>query len=207
MPSIPAATPAGISLGNTFGVSPGPHKSSVFSFRLCPIPGGTNHFAEIKVTFEVLRSILFLTAGYFLTYTISINLRNDCQMFYSRLNSQFFSPKFSDLHGISISVSICFLGLHLWHMKVPRLGVESELWPPAYTTATATPDPSCKLHHSSGQCQIFNQLSKARDRTHNLMVPSHIHFCCATKGTQNFTLVLNFTSYSLTVIFLPLFYQ
>ena len=35
-------------------------------------------------------------------------------------------------------------------MEVPRLGVESELQLPAYTTATATPDPShvCNLHHS-----------------------------------------------------------
>ena len=35
-------------------------------------------------------------------------------------------------------------------MEVPRLGVELELQPPAYTTATATPDPSraCNLYHS-----------------------------------------------------------
>ena len=30
-----------------------------------------------------------------------------------------------------------FLGPHLRHMEVPRLGVESELYPPTYTTATA----------------------------------------------------------------------
>ena len=29
------------------------------------------------------------------------------------------------------------------HMEVPRLGVASELQLTAYTTATATPDPSC----------------------------------------------------------------
>ena len=29
-----------------------------------------------------------------------------------------------------------FLGLHLWHMEVPRLGVELELQQPAYATAT-----------------------------------------------------------------------
>ena len=34
-----------------------------------------------------------------------------------------------------------FLGPHLWHMEVPRLGVESELQSLAYTTATAMPDP------------------------------------------------------------------
>uniref|UniRef100_A0A8D1ELI1 Transmembrane protein 182 n=1 Tax=Sus scrofa TaxID=9823 RepID=A0A8D1ELI1_PIG len=41
----------------------------------------------------------------------------------------------------------------------------------------ATQDPSlvCNLHHSSWQCRILNPLSQARDRTHNLMVPSRIH--------------------------------
>ena len=38
-----------------------------------------------------------------------------------------------------------FLGAHLWHMEVPRLGVESELELPAYTTVTATQDPSPHL--------------------------------------------------------------
>ena len=34
-------------------------------------------------------------------------------------------------------VCFCFfLGLHLQHMEVPRLGVESELQLPAYATAT-----------------------------------------------------------------------
>ena len=35
-------------------------------------------------------------------------------------------------------LSFVFSGLHRQHMQVPRLGVESELQPPAYTTATAT---------------------------------------------------------------------
>ena len=50
--------------------------------------------------------------------------------------------------------SFCFLGPHPWHMVIPRLGVELELQLPAYTTAAATPDPSCvcDLHHSSRQC-------------------------------------------------------
>ena len=56
---------------------------------------------------------------------------------------------------------------------------------PAYTTATAMPDPShvCGLHHSSWQGRILNLLSEARDRTHNLMVPSRIRFHCATTGS------------------------
>ena len=44
-----------------------------------------------------------------------------------------------------------FLGLHLRDMDSSRLGVESELQLLAYTTATATPDPShvCVLHHNT----------------------------------------------------------
>ena len=70
------------------------------------------------------------------------------------------------------------------HTEVPRLGVELELWLLAYTTATAKPDLShmCDQHHSSQQHQIFNPLSKVRDRTYNLMVPSRIRFHCTTMG-------------------------
>ena len=79
-----------------------------------------------------------------------------------------------------------FLGPHLWHMEVPRLGVKSELQLLAYARATAMPDPSlvCNLHHSSRQCQILNSLSQVRNLTSNLMVPSWICFPHATMGTQ-----------------------
>ena len=52
-------------------------------------------------------------------------------------------------------------------MEIPRLRIKLELQLPAYTTATAKPDPShiCKLYHSSQQHRILNQLSKARDQT------------------------------------------
>ena len=48
---------------------------------------------------------------------------------------------------------------------------------PAYTTATATQNPShvYDLHHSSRQCRILKPLSKARDRTCILMDTSWIH--------------------------------
>ena len=84
-----------------------------------------------------------------------------------------------------------FLGPHPRHMEVPRLGVKSELSPPAYITAIAMPDPSCicDLHHSSRQCLILNPLSEARDQNHNLVVTSWIHFRCATMGT--YSLFLN----------------
>ena len=66
-----------------------------------------------------------------------------------------------------------FLGLHLRHMEVPRLGIKSELQLLVYATATAMRDLShvCNLHHSSWQYQILNPLSKARDQTRNLGVP------------------------------------
>ena len=63
--------------------------------------------------------------------------------------------------------SCLFLGLYLQHIKVPRLGVKSELQFLAYATATTTQDPSCicDLYHSSWQRSIFNPPSKARDWT------------------------------------------
>ena len=57
-----------------------------------------------------------------------------------------------------------FLGPHLMHMEVSRLGVESELQLPAYITTTATWDPRLwptpQLMATHG---ILNPLSEARD--------------------------------------------
>ena len=51
--------------------------------------------------------------------------------------------------------------MYPWHLKVPRLGVESELQLLACATATATRNPSCicNLYHSSQQHRILNPLS------------------------------------------------
>ena len=89
------------------------------------------------------------------------------------------------------SLFFFFKELHSQHMEVSRLGVKSELQLLlTYTTATVTQDPShiCDLHHSSQQRWILNPLNEARDRTHNLTVPSQILFCCATTGTPFFLL-------------------
>ena len=61
-------------------------------------------------------------------------------------------------------------------MEVPRVRVQLELKPLAYTTATATPDLSrvCDLHHSSRQYQILNALSELRVRTCILMDTSRV---------------------------------
>ena len=71
---------------------------------------------------------------------------------------------------------IYFLGLHSWHMEVPRLGVESSY------SCQPTPQPQ--------QCWIFNPLNKARDRTCILMDHSWIHWHCTTVGTPYSYLVL-----------------
>ena len=89
------------------------------------------------------------------------------------LNLLFFSFLF-----FSFPSFLVFLEPHLWHMEVPRLGVQSELQLPAYTTATATWGPSrvCNLQHSSQQRWVLNPLSKAKDRTCILMHAIQIHF-------------------------------
>ena len=63
------------------------------------------------------------------------------------------------------SFSFFFLGPHLQHMEVPRLGVELELQLPAYATAIAMQDPShiCDLYCSAGQHRLLNPLIEARD--------------------------------------------
>ena len=78
------------------------------------------------------------------------------------------------LRCLLLLLLFCLLGP--WHMEVPRLGVQSELQLPAYTTATATQDPSCicDLHHSSQQRRILNPLSRAGDGTHILMDTSQV---------------------------------
>ena len=78
---------------------------------------------------------------------------------------------FDCLQGILTYIFIFFLGLHLRHMQVPRLGVELELQLPVYTMATATWDLNCicDLCCSLQQCRILKTLSEARDRILILM--------------------------------------
>ena len=87
-----------------------------------------------------------------------------------------------------------FLGPHLWHMEVPRLGVEQELQPTAYTTVTAMSDLSClcNLHHSSWQHWILNPLSEVRDQTRILMDSSRVCYHWATMGTPFFIILKSF---------------
>ena len=91
-----------------------------------------------------------------------------------------------------LSSSFCFLGPHLKHMEAPRLGVTLELQPP--TTATATWDLSrvCDPHHSSHQRRILNPLSRASDRTRNLMDTKRVRYHWTTIGTPTLLLLRYF---------------
>ena len=52
-----------------------------------------------------------------------------------------------------------------------------------HSSATQEPSRVFDLHHSSWQSQILNPLSKARNQTCSLMVPSQNRFCCTTMRT------------------------
>ena len=100
----------------------------------------------------------------------------------------------------------CFLGLHLWHMKVPRLGVESELQLLAYTAAMATQDPSCifNLHHSLQQRWIPDQRVRPGIEPAFSWILVRFHFCCTTMGIP--ICMSSFEKYSgLPISFLPSF--
>ena len=90
-----------------------------------------------------------------------------------------------------------FLGPRLQHMEVPRLGVKSEQLP-AYTTATATWDPShvCDLQCNSGQPRLGNPLSEVRNQIRSLMDTSWARYRRASMGiplkaSHNYNFMIN----------------
>ena len=117
--------------------------------------------------------------------------------------------------GTPMIVLFSPLGPHPQHMEVTRLGVKLELQLQAYTTVTATPDPSCvyDIHRSSLQSQILNPLSRARDRTSVLKDTSWVHYHWATMGTppmidflKTFFLIVQKIVYVQNLLFLALSY-
>ena len=78
----------------------------------------------------------------------------------------------------TLSQSNFFCVPQVQHKEVPTLGIEAELQLPAYSTATAMPDPSliCKLHCSSRQHWVLHPLCNAWDPTGLLMATSLVHF-------------------------------
>ena len=97
----------------------------------------------------------------------------------------------TQLH-IHVYLFFFFLGPRPWHMKVPRLGVESELQLLAYATALTMQDPShvCNLHHSSQPTQILNSFREARDGNFISMGTSWVCYHRATMGSPYFQHIL-----------------
>uniref|UniRef100_A0A8D1NQC2 Neurolysin, mitochondrial n=2 Tax=Sus scrofa TaxID=9823 RepID=A0A8D1NQC2_PIG len=89
-------------------------------------------------------------------------------------------------------------------MEVPRLGVQSELQLPDYTTATAMLGLSyiCDLHHSSQQCPILNPVSETRDRTRVLMDTSRFRYPEPQQNSQYYIFVLTLDQQK-CLIFIP----
>ena len=96
-------------------------------------------------------------------------------------------PSVSKFHKSSIQAFFFFffwfLELHLQHMEASRLGQGANQSCSSQPTPTRDLNRICDLYHSSWQCQILNLLSKTRDRTCNLIVPSQIHFPGTMMGT------------------------
>ena len=78
--------------------------------------------------------------------------------------------------GFFLFVCFAFLGPHMQHIEIPRLGVESELQVLGWATAISMQDLShiCDLYHSSWQYQILNPLNKAWYQTWILMDISQV---------------------------------
>ena len=95
---------------------------------------------EHSISLNLLGSLIYISN------TLHFSLQRSFTSFVRFIPKQFIN----DYNGILLlAFFLFFLGLHLWHMEIPRLGAEL----PAYTTATAMRDWSriCNVHHSSQQ--------------------------------------------------------
>lgn len=165
------------------------HRSSALAWAPCCLPDLSETqrptAASLHPSFSTIIPVFQFTSHHrpITSFGCSVSLKLLVLVLSTVLNNMPSNPSF-----LILFLFFCFLGPHSQHMEVPRLGVQSELQPLAYATATATPDPShiCDPHHRSQQHQILNPLSKARDPTRVLMDTSRILFHCATTGTHHF---------------------
>ena len=72
------------------------------------------------------------------------------------------SPIFIFIYLCIYLLSSVLSGPQPQHMEVPRLGVESELQPPAFTTATRDPSRVCDIHPSSRQRCILKPTDRGQ---------------------------------------------
>ena len=136
-------------------------------------------------TFEFLLNLFYRFFQYYGVFTeIFFFIKSFSTMEYL-LKFSFFSREFSfrlcsssDLYDTVLFCFVCFV---LFVFPVLFRAV-----PIAYggsQTGGLIEAVAAGLRHSSRQHQILNPLSKARDPTCSLMVPSQIRFRCATTGT------------------------
>ena len=117
-------------------------------------------------------------------------------------------PQFTYPFGLAIQVSFLsflsfFLGPHLRHVEVPKLGgLIGAMAASLHTTVTAMPDPSrvCNLHQSSQQHRILNPLIEARDQIHNL------RFISASARWERLSLFLSFLLFFFLFTSMPVTY-
>ena len=91
----------------------------------------------LMVSFAVQKFISLIRSHLFLFTFISFALGDPSKKLFLQ-----FQRMLCLCSGARSFVLFCFR-LHLQHMEVPRLGVDSELQLPAYITTTAMQDPSC----------------------------------------------------------------
>ena len=96
-----------------------------------------------------------------------------------------------------------FLGLHLQHIEVLRLRVESLLHLQVYAIGTATQDPShiCDLYHSSWQHRFPGQLSKAKDQTH-ILDTSQAHLLPLSHNGNSWNIFFSIFCFSTIFVFI-----
>ena len=105
--------------------------------------------------------------------------------------------EFSYLFSFSFFL-FSFLGPHLWHVEVPRLGVGATAvgLQHSYSNTASKPHLWSTLHLVARQ--ILNPLGKARDWTHIFMDTSWVCYCWAMTETPNFLTSL-FFAYSAAI--------
>ena len=89
---------------------------------------------------------------------------------------------------IYLLIYFCFLGPHLWPMEgsQARGGIRAITSGLRHSYSNARSKLCLRPTPQLTATLDANPLSGARDQTCNLMVPSWIHFCCATTGTPPF---------------------
>ena len=100
-----------------------------------------------------------------------------------------------------------FLGPHLWHMEVPRLGVDSKLQRLCHNHSKLGSKPHLRPKPQFMVTPDPYPLSEARDWTRNLMVTSWIRFHCATTRMPASRFLTGFSSCLYGFTTEPLYYS